>query len=337
MKVLVTGGLGYIGSHTCVELLNRGHQPIVIDNLYNAEEGVKNRIEKLTGKKLTYYKADCCDKEVCREIFEKEKPECVIHFAGYKAVGESVLKPLKYYRNNLDSAITILECMREFGVKTFVFSSSATVYSKDNACPLLEGMPIGTTNPYGETKLMIERIVEDICKVEKDFCGILLRYFNPIGAHESGLLGEAPVGIPNNLMPYVCQVANGKLEKLHVFGDDYDTVDGTGVRDYIHVMDLAEGHVAAIEKTQGKTGALLYNLGTGKGTSVLELVRAFEKANDIKIPFVIEGRRPGDIDSTYADVKKAERELGWKAGRSLEEACRSSWEFQKSYDDRNKI
>lgn len=332
MKVLVTGGLGYIGSHTCVELIEQGHDPIVIDNLYNAELEVKDKIKEITGKELKYYNIDACDIKACREVFEKEKPECVIHFAGYKAVGESVSIPLKYYRNNIDSALTILECMQEFGINKFIFSSSATVYAEGNECPLVEGMSEGTTNPYGETKRMIERIVTDYCKVNENFCGVLLRYFNPIGAHKSGLLGESPVGIPNNLMPYICQVAAGRLEKLHVFGNDYDTVDGTGVRDYIHVIDLAAGHVAAIEETEGRSGALLYNLGTGKGTSVLELVKAFEKANDIEIPFVIEGRRPGDIDATYADVSKAEKELKWKAVKTIEEACHSSWEFQKKHD-----
>lgn len=329
MKVLVSGGLGYIGSHTCVALLEKGHDIVVVDNLYNAEESVRDRIQKLTGRKFSFYREDCCDEEAMDEIFRKEKPDCLIHFAGYKAVGESVEKPLMYYRNNLDSTLTLLECMQKHDVKTIVFSSSATVYCSEDPSPLKEDMELGAINPYGQTKLMIEKILKDLCHADSAFRAVLLRYFNPIGAHDSGLLGESPVGIPNNLMPYICQVAEGKRDRLHIFGDDYDTPDGTGVRDYIHVMDLAEGHVKALEGTEGKTGALVYNLGTGRGTSVLELVQAFEKANHLEIPYVIDGRRPGDNATVFADCSKAEKELGWKAKRTIEDCCRSSWNFQQ--------
>lgn len=329
MKVLVSGGLGYIGSHTCVALLEKGYDIVVVDNLYNAKESVRDRIQKLTGRKFSFYREDCCDEEAMDEIFRKEKPDCLIHFAGYKAVGESVEKPLMYYRNNLDSTLTLLECMQKHDVKTIVFSSSATVYCSEDPSPLKEDMELGAINPYGQTKLMIEKILKDLCHADSAFRAVLLRYFNPIGAHDSGLLGESPVGIPNNLMPYICQVAEGKRDRLHIFGDDYDTSDGTGVRDYIHVMDLAEGHVKALEGTEGKTGALVYNLGTGCGTTVLELVQAFEKANHLEIPYVIDGRRPGDNATVFADCSKAEKELGWKAKRTIEDCCRSSWNFQQ--------
>lgn len=333
MKVLVTGGLGYIGSHTCVELLHNDHDLVVVDNLYNAKEEVKGKIEKLGQKTIEFYKVDCQDEEAMDQIFRDHDFDCVMHFAGLKAVGESVKKPLAYYDVNLNASLVVLKMMEKYGVKTMIFSSSATVYSPKNESPMVEGMPEEATNPYGQTKRMIEQMIRDLCVAAPDFTGILLRYFNPIGAHESGLIGESPVGIPNNLMPYICQVADGRLDYLHVFGDDYDTVDGTGVRDYIHVVDLARGHVAALENTVGKKGVLTYNLGTGKGTSVLELVHAFEKANDLKISYEIEGRRAGDVATTYADSSKAQRELDWKPVHSIEEACKSSWEFQKQSRD----
>lgn len=329
MNVLVTGGLGYIGSHTAVALLERGHDVVVVDNLYNAERDVKERIEQISGKAVAFYEADCTEPEAMDRIFSENDIDCVIHFAGYKAVGESVRIPEKYYRNNLDSALTVLEVMQKHDCHVFVFSSSATVYRADQQSPLDETMELGATNPYGWTKVMIERFMEDVAVADEAFCGISLRYFNPIGAHESTLLGEKPVGIPNNLMPYICQVADGTLEYLHVFGDDYDTPDGTGVRDYIHVVDLALGHVAALEKLYDHKGMFKYNLGTGRGTSVLELVHAFQDATGVAIPYRIEGRRAGDLATVYADPAKAERELGWKATRSIQEACASSWAFQQ--------
>lgn len=334
MNVLVSGGLGYIGSHTVVELMKRKHNVIVVDNLYNADADVQLRIEKITGKKLTTYVADCTDAEAMEKIFSSHPVDCVIHFAGYKAVGESVAKPLMYYHNNLLSTIVLLEAMKKHHVRRMVFSSSATVYSSENHSPFREEMALAATNPYGWTKLMIERILMDVAKADPEFSAILLRYFNPIGAHDSGLLGERPVGIPNNLLPYICQVADGTREKLSVFGDDYDTPDGTGVRDYLHVVDLALGHVAALEKMADRPGAHAFNLGTGKGTSVLELVHAFEKANQLTIPYSIVGRRAGDIDTVVADPSKAERELDWKAMHSIEEACASAWYFQQHVKDR---
>lgn len=333
MNVLVSGGLGYIGSHTVVELIKRQHKVVVVDNLYNADADVQLRIEKITGKKLTTYIADCTDAEAMEKIFSSHNIDCVIHFAGYKAVGESVAKPLMYYHNNLLSTMVILEAMKKHHVKQMVFSSSATVYAPENRSPLQEAMPLAATNPYGWTKMMIERILMDVATANPDFSAILLRYFNPIGAHDSGLLGERPVGIPNNLLPYICQVADGTREKLSVFGDDYDTPDGTGVRDYLHVVDLALGHVAALEKMADRPGAHAFNLGTGKGTSVLELVHAFEQANHLTIPYSIVGRRAGDIDTVVADPSKAERELDWKATHSIEEACASSWYFQQHVND----
>lgn len=329
MNVLVTGGLGYIGSHTCVELLNEGNSVVVIDNLYNSKIEVIDRIEKITDKKIKFYEADCCDKNAVKKVFDENEIDSVIHFAGYKAVGESVAKPLMYYENNLKSTFAVIEEMVSRGVKTIVFSSSATVYASHNISPLTEDMDLSATNPYGQTKLMIEQILKDVSVANEEFNPILLRYFNPIGAHESGLLGESPVGIPNNLMPYVCQVADGRREYLHVFGNDYPTVDGTGVRDYIHVVDLAKGHVKALNKLIDNKGVSIFNLGTGRGTSVLELVKAFETANNIKIPYEIESRRPGDNATVFADSSKAERELGWKAELTVEDACRSSWKFQK--------
>lgn len=333
MNVLVSGGLGYIGSHTVVELVKRHHDVVVVDNLYNADADVQLRIEKITGKKLTTYIADCADAEAMEKIFSSHKVDCVIHFAGYKAVGESVRKPLMYYHNNLLSTLVLLEAMKKHNVHQIVFSSSATVYSPENTSPFREEMRLAATNPYGWTKLMIERILTDYATADPSFSAILLRYFNPIGAHDSGLLGERPVGIPNNLLPYICQVADGTREKLSIFGDDYATPDGTGVRDYLHVVDLALGHVAALEKMANRPGAHAFNLGTGKGTSVLELVHAFEQANHLTIPYVVTDRRPGDIDTVVADPSKAEKELEWKATHSIEEACASAWHFQQHVKD----
>lgn len=329
-NILVTGGTGFIGSETSIALIENGYRPIIVDNLSNSKEEVLNRIETITGIRPVFYKLDCCDLDAFREVFKKESIDGVIHFAGLKAVGESVVKPIEYYRNNLESSLNLLLLMREFGVKDLVFSSSATVYGVPKRVPLKEEDPVGhATNPYGETKIMIERILEDAQKADPSLNVALLRYFNPIGAHPSGLLGEDPNGIPNNLMPYVCQVAVGKRKELHVFGDDYPTRDGTGVRDYIHVFDLAEGHVATLKKLEEKPGLVIYNLGTGKGTSVLELVHAFEEANDIKIPYVINPRRSGDVAENFADVSKAEKELNWKARFNVVDACKDAYRFQK--------
>ena len=328
MAILVTGGAGYIGSHTCVELLNRGHEVVVVDNLSNSSEKALTRVEKITGKKITFYKADILDKEALHTIFKENVIDSVIHFAGLKAVGESVKKPLEYYHNNICGTLVLCEVMRAHGVKKIVFSSSATVYGTPKTVPITEDFPLSTTNPYGSTKLMLEQILTDLNIADSKWNVILLRYFNPIGAHESGTIGEDPKGIPNNLVPYITQVAVGKLEKLSVFGDDYDTVDGTGVRDYIHVVDLAIGHVKAIEKLQEDKGVLIYNLGTGIGYSVLEMVKSFEKASGKKIPYVINPRRAGDIATCYADASKAKRELGWEATRGLEKMCEDSWRWQ---------
>ena len=328
MNILVTGGAGYIGSHTAVELLNEGYEVIIADNLCNSSSVVIDRIKEITGKQVKFYDIDTRDQEKLRKIFEENKIDAVIHFAALKAVGESVQKPLDYYNNNLVNTITVLELMREFNVDKFVFSSSATVYGSPKSCPIKEDFPISTTNPYGNTKLMIEDILRDICKVNKDFNVAILRYFNPIGAHESGKIGEEPNGIPNNLMPYITKVAIGQLKELSVFGDDYDTPDGTGVRDYIHVVDLAVGHVRALEKLNQNPGLVTYNLGTGRGYSVLDLVKAFEKASGVKIPYKIVGRRAGDIAMCYADPTKAERELGWVAKYDIDKMCRDSWNWQ---------
>ncbi len=331
MNILVTGGAGYIGSHTCVELLKNNHTVIIADNLCNSKAETIDKIKKITNKEVTFYKIDVTDEVALETIFSNHEIDGVIHFAGLKAVGESVEKPLAYYYNNLVSTMVLCKMCKKYNVNKFVFSSSATVYG-DNQVPFVETMELlPTTNPYGETKAMSERIIKDVAKVNPNFSVALLRYFNPVGAHESGLIGEAPNGIPNNLMPYVTQVAKGKLSKLRVFGNDYPTVDGTGVRDYIHVMDLAEGHVAALNNLT--TGAHVYNLGTGQGTSVLQLTKAFENANEIKVPYEIVDRRPGDIASCYADVSKAKRELGWIAKRGLLEMCRDSWRFEKNYKE----
>ena len=329
-NILVTGGTGFIGSETAIALLENGYRPILVDNLSNSKEEVVDRIETITGTRPVFYKADCCDLAAFRDVFEKETIDGVIHFAGLKAVGESVSKPIEYYSNNLESTLNLLLLMREFGVKNLVFSSSATVYGVPKRVPLKEEDPVGhATNPYGETKIMIERILEDAQKADPSLNIALLRYFNPIGAHPSGLLGEDPNGIPNNLMPYICQVAVGKRKELHVFGDDYPTRDGTGIRDYIHVFDLAEGHVATLKRLEDKPGLVVYNLGTGKGTSVLELVHAFEEANGIKVPYVIDPRRSGDVAENFADVSKAEKELHWKSRFNVVDACKDAYRFQK--------
>ena len=329
-NILVTGGTGFLGSETAIALLENGYRPILVDNLSNSKEEVVDRIETITGTRPVFYKADCCDLAAFRDVFEKETIDGVIHFAGLKAVGESVSKPIEYYSNNLESTLNLLLLMREFGVKNLVFSSSATVYGVPKRVPLKEEDPVGNaTNPYGETKIMIERILEDAQKADPSLNIALLRYFNPIGAHPSGLLGEDPNGIPNNLMPYICQVAVGKRKELHVFGDDYPTRDGTGIRDYIHVFDLAEGHVATLKRLEDKPGLVVYNLGTGKGTSVLELVHAFEEANGIKVPYVIDPRRSGDVAENFADVTKAEKELHWKSRFNVVDACKDAYRFQK--------
>ncbi len=329
MKVLVTGGAGYIGSHTVVELLNEGYETIVVDNLSNASEEAIRRVEELTGKKVTFYLADVRDRAAMEKIFSEHQIDWVIHFAGLKAVGESVAKPIEYYDNNLISTLVLLETMKKAGVKRFVFSSSATVYGEPERLPLDEECRLSVTNPYGSTKLMQENILKDLARADKTWTIALLRYFNPVGAHPSGRIGEDPKGIPNNLMPYIAQVASGKLKKIGVFGNDYPTPDGTGVRDYLHVVDLAKGHVAAI-RALNESGVYIYNLGTGKGYSVLEMIAAFEKACGKKLPYEILPRRAGDVPSCYATSKKAERELGWKAEYGLDEMCRDQWNWQKN-------
>lgn len=333
MKVLVTGGAGYIGSHTCVELLNNGHDVIIVDNLSNSKPEVINRIKELTGKDFKFYKADILNKKEIDKIFKENNIEAVIHFAGLKAVGESVKIPLRYYYNNVTGTLVLCEVMQKHNVKKMVFSSSATVYGKPKTVPITENFPLSATNPYGRTKLMIEQILRDVYVSDNDWSIALLRYFNPIGAHESGRIGEDPNGIPNNLMPYITQVAIGKRERLNVFGDDYDTHDGTGVRDYIHVVDLAKGHLKALEKVMATKGVKAYNLGTGVGYSVLDVVKNFEKATGKKIPYVITSRRPGDIDKCYADPTKACKELGWKAEKTLEDMCKDAWNWQRNNPD----
>lgn len=328
--ILVTGGLGYIGSHTVVELLDNNYDVVIIDNLSNSKIETLDKLEKITGKKIKYYQDDVCDKDALRKIFKENKIDAVIHFAGYKAVGESVAKPLMYYRNNIDSTLTLLEVMEENNCFNIIFSSSATVYGKPESLPIYEDFPLSTTNPYGTTKLFIEYILKDLYVSNNNWNITILRYFNPIGAHESGLIGEDPNGIPNNLMPYIVKVANGELPVLSIFGDDYDTVDGTGVRDYIHVVDLAKGHVLALKNSE--LGVKIYNLGTGKGTSVLELVNAFEKVNGLEINKKIAPRRPGDIDACYAACDKAFKELGFKAEKNIDEMCRDSYNFVKHND-----
>lgn len=330
MEILVTGGAGYIGSHTVLLLLENGYDVVVVDNLCNSSKESLKRVKELTGKDVKFYENDINDFEAMDKIFSENDIFAVIHFAGLKAVGESVKIPLKYYENNLSGTFTLLEAMKKNNVKKIVFSSSATVYGDPERVPITEDMKLGATNPYGRTKLFLEQILSDVYVADNEFSVSLLRYFNPIGAHESGRIGENPRGIPNNLMPYITQVASGKLEKLSVFGDDYDTHDGTGVRDYIHVMDLAWGHIKAIEYIKDKTGVFVHNLGTGTGYSVLDIVKAFEKANGLKIPYVIAHRRPGDIATCYADPSKAKNELGWEAKRGIEDMCRDSWNWQKN-------
>ncbi len=329
MRILVTGGAGYIGSHTCVELLDAGYEVVILDNLYNSSKKAVDRIEEITGKKVTFYENDMLDKAALENIFSKEKIDCVIHFAGLKAVGESVAKPLEYYKNNITGTLTLVEVMREHGCKNIIFSSSATVYGDPAFIPITEECPKGTpTNPYGWTKSMLEQILTDLHTADEEWNVILLRYFNPIGAHKSGMIGEDPKGIPNNLLPYVAQVAIGKLECVGVFGDDYDTPDGTGVRDYIHVVDLAIGHVKAIDKIKENPGVKVYNLGTGNGYSVLDVIKAFSKACGHEVPYQIKDRRPGDIATCYSDASLAKKELGWEAQYGIEEMCADSWNWQ---------
>lgn len=330
MAILVTGGAGYIGSHTCIEMIKAGHDVVVVDNLDNSNEEALKRAEKITGKEIKFYEADVRDMAALEQIFSENEIEAVIHFAGLKAVGESVEKPIEYYDNNLISTLVLLETMRNFGVKRFVFSSSATVYGTSKTMPLKEGMPTGAINPYGRTKLFIEEMLRDLYVSDNSWGIAILRYFNPIGAHPSGLIGEDPKGIPNNLMPYIAQVAVGRREALHVFGNDYNTVDGTGLRDYIHVCDLAVGHVKAVEWALKNEKCDEFNLGTGNGTSVLQLKDAFQKASGVEIPFVIDPRRPGDPDEVYANAEKAEEILGWKAVLTIEDMCRDTWNWQSN-------
>ena len=331
MKILVTGGAGYIGSHTCLELLNQGHEVVVVDNLCNSCEEALNRVKELTGKDLAFYEADILDKEALNRVFDQEKIDAVIHFAGLKAVGESVAKPLEYYHNNITGTLVLCDVMRSHGVKKIIFSSSATVYGDPAFIPITEDCPKGKiTNPYGQTKSMLEQVLTDLHVADPEWNVILLRYFNPVGAHESGRIGEDPTGIPNNLTPYITQVAVGKLKEVNVFGNDYDTPDGTGVRDYIHVMDLAIGHVKALQKFADKPDVYIYNLGPGRGYSVLEMIQAFSKAVGHDIPYVIKPRRAGDIATCYADATKAKNELGWTAERGIDEMCQDAWRWQSN-------
>ena len=334
MAILVTGGAGYIGSHTVVELLNIGKDVVVVDNLSNSSEKSLERVKEITGRDVKFYKADILDRDALEEIFEKEEIESCIHFAGLKAVGESVAKPWEYYNNNITGTLVLLDVMKKHNCKNIIFSSSATIYGDPAFIPITEECPKGIcTNPYGWTKSMLEQILTDIQKADSEWNVVILRYFNPIGAHISGRIGENPNGIPNNLMPYITQVAVGKLEQLGVFGDDYDTHDGTGVRDYIHVVDLAKGHVKALAKLEKGSGLNIYNLGTGTGYSVLDMVKSFEKANSVPVPYVIKPRRPGDIATCYADATKAKAELGWEAENGIEEMCRDAWRWQSSNPD----
>ncbi|NLC64450.1 MAG: UDP-glucose 4-epimerase GalE [Erysipelothrix sp.] len=336
MKILVTGGAGYIGSHTTIELLNKGHEVVIVDNLVNASVESIRRVEKISGVSIPFYEVDLLDKDALSAVFVKEKVDAVIHFAALKAVGESVQKPLKYYENNITGTLNLCEVMTQHEVFNIVFSSSATVYGDPEIVPITESAPLFTTNPYGSTKLMMEQILQDLHIADARWNVVILRYFNPIGAHESGMIGEDPAGIPNNLVPYITQVAVGKLKELSVFGDDYDTKDGSGVRDYIHVVDLAKGHVDALQKLKPNDGVSIYNLGTGNGYSVLEMVEAFSEVVGHKIPYVIKERRPGDIATCYADASKAKEELGWVASKDLKAMCEDSWRWQtnnpKGYD-----
>ena len=330
MSVLVTGGAGYIGSHTVVELLNLDKEVIIIDNFSNSNPIVLDKIKEITGKGFKFYEADTTDSEELEVVFKENKIDSVIHFAAYKAVGESVEKPLEYYSNNIINTLTVLNLMKKYNVKNFVFSSSATVYGDPHTCPITEDFPLSTTNPYGATKLMIEDMLRDIAKADSSFNIAILRYFNPVGAHSSGLIGEEPNGIPNNLMPYITKVAVGKLKELSIFGDDYNTHDGTGVRDYIHVVDLAKGHIKALDKLKTNCGLVTYNLGTGNGYSVLDMVKAFSKASGQDIPYKIIDRRPGDVAMCYADPTKANNELGWKAEFGIDRMCEDSWRWQSN-------
>lgn len=332
MRILVTGGLGFIGSHTVVELLENDYEVVIIDNLFNSKIEVLDKIKQITGKEPKFYQEDVCDKEALERIFTENKIDAVIHFAGYKAVGESCQKPLMYYHNNLMSTITLLETMKAYNISKFIFSSSATIYGDPGTPRYVEEMGRGkTTNPYGTTKAMIEQILEDLYSSDNSWSISILRYFNPIGAHESGLIGENPNGIPNNLMPYIMKVASGELEILNVFGNDYPTLDGTGIRDYLHVVDLAKGHVAALKKILSEaSGVFTYNLGSGRGISVLELVNTFEKVNGVKVNYRIAPRRAGDLAEMFADPSKAYRELGWKTEKTVEDMCRDSWNFMKN-------
>ena len=327
MSILVTGGAGYIGSHTCVELLEKGEEIVIVDNFSNSKPEVLDKIKDITGKKFKFYEVDLLDKTKLEKVFQDNHIEEVIHFAGLKAVGESVKKPIEYYHNNITGTLVLLELMKKYNCKKIVFSSSATVYGNPKTVPIKEDFPLSTTNPYESTKLMIEQILKDVAVADNELSCILLRYFNPVGAHESGLIGENPNGIPNNLMPYIARVATGQYEKLNVFGNDYDTPDGTGVRDYIHVVDLAKGHIKAIEKARNMKGVEAYNLGTGKGYSVLDLVKTFEKVNNVTVKYEIVPRRPGDIAICYADPSKAKEELGWTAEKDVEDMCRDTWNF----------
>ena len=329
-KILVTGGAGYIGSHACVELLDSDYEILVLDNLSNSCEESLNRVKQITGKDFKFEKVDLTDRNEVERVFAENDIEAVIHFAGLKAVGESVAKPIEYYTNNIYGTLILLDVMKKYNVKKIAFSSSATVYGKPEIVPITENMPLSTTNPYGSTKLMIENILQDVYVSDNTWSISILRYFNPIGAHKSGLIGENPNGVPNNLMPYIAGVASGKFEKLSVFGDDYETHDGTGVRDYIHVVDLAKGHIKAIEYINDKSGVFIHNLGTGVGYSVLDLVKAFERVNNITIPYSICPRRPGDIDECYSNPKKAEDELHWVAKLTIDDMCRDAWNFQSN-------
>lgn len=328
MKILVTGGAGYIGSHTCVELLENDHDIVVVDNLIKSSRVSLDRVEKITGKEIPFHKVDILNKKSLHKVFSKYNFDAVIHFAALKAVGESVEKPLLYYHNNVSGSLILYEVMQEHNVKNIVFSSSATVYGDPDSVPIKEDFPVTTTNPYGSTKLMMETILQDLQNADQDWNVALLRYFNPIGAHPSGLIGEDPNGIPNNLLPYISQVAVGKLDKLQVFGDDYPTPDGTGVRDYIHVVDLARGHLAALDKLKENPGTVIYNLGTGNGYSVLDMIKAFEKASGRDVPYEIVNRRPGDIAECWADPSKAKKELGWEAEYGIDEMCQHAWNWQ---------